>query len=46
MMSTWDDHDFGANNEGKYYSQRKASQVEFLRHFDIPILNHQPSTTR
>ncbi|AOT09318.1 alkaline phosphatase D family protein [Pseudoalteromonas luteoviolacea] len=35
-MATWDDHDYGANNDGKHYPQRAASQKEYLRHFDAP----------
>ena len=45
VMATWDDHDFGANNEGKYYSKRVESQQEFLRHYDVdpsdPRFNQQ-----
>ncbi|MFC6633241.1 alkaline phosphatase D family protein [Microbulbifer taiwanensis] len=36
VMATWDDHDYGANNSGAEYSRRAESQLEFLRHFDIP----------
>jgi len=36
VMATWDDHDFGSNNDGKHYPKRVESQLEFLRHFDIP----------
>ncbi len=36
VMATWDDHDFGENNAGNDYSKRVESQLEFLRHFDIP----------
>ena len=36
VMATWDDHDFGENNAGDNYSSRAESQLEFLRHFDVP----------
>lgn len=36
VMATWDDHDFGRNNDGKHYPKRSESQLEFLRHFDVP----------
>ena len=35
-MATWDDHDPGVNNGGATYSKRPESQLEFLRHFDVP----------
>ena len=35
VMGTWDDHDYGENNDGKYYPQRENSQKEYLRHFDV-----------
>ncbi len=35
VMATWDDHDFGGNNEGKNYPKRAESQLQFLRHFDV-----------
>ncbi|MGB0860932.1 MAG: alkaline phosphatase D family protein [Pseudoalteromonas spongiae] len=45
VMATWDDHDFGRNNDGKYYQKRAESQQEYLRHFDVeasdPRLNGQ-----
>lgn len=37
IMATWDDHDMGVNNAGKYYSARTGSQAEFVRHFDFPL---------
>ncbi|WP_281557521.1 alkaline phosphatase D family protein [Thalassomonas sp. RHCl1] len=36
VMATWDDHDFGANNDGKHYPKRAQSQQAFLRHYDVP----------
>lgn len=45
VMATWDDHDFGRNNDGKHYPKRAESQQEYLRHFDAkaddPRLNGQ-----
>ena len=45
VMATWDDHDFGRNNDGKHYQKRAESQLEYLRHFDVeasdPRLNGQ-----
>ena len=35
VMATWDDHDYGWNNEGKHYPERENAQKEFLRHFDV-----------
>ncbi|TMO69408.1 alkaline phosphatase D family protein [Pseudoalteromonas aurantia] len=36
VMATWDDHDFGQNNDGKHYPKRAQSQQAYLRHFDVP----------
>lgn len=36
ILATWDDHDFGANDAGSEYPQRRGSQVEFLRWLDEP----------
>lgn len=36
VMGTWDDHDYGMNDGGKFYSKKEASKVEFLRFFDVP----------
>lgn len=36
VTGTWDDHDFGANNMGKYYQCRENSQNEFALFFDLP----------
>ncbi|MGL4629985.1 MAG: alkaline phosphatase D family protein [Leadbetterella sp.] len=34
ILATWDDHDYGANDIGKYYSKKEESKAEFLRFFD------------
>lgn len=44
VMATWDDHDFGANNDGKHYPKRAESQKEFLRHYDVPANDPRYST--
>ena len=36
LLATWDDHDFGMNDAGADFSQRSASQEEFLRFWGIP----------
>jgi alkaline phosphatase D len=33
---TWDDHDFGYNNDGDNYVCRESSQNEFVYHFNLP----------
>ncbi|MEE4297385.1 MAG: alkaline phosphatase D family protein [Wenzhouxiangella sp.] len=35
ILATWDDHDFGVNDGGADYAQRKASQQVFLDFFDV-----------
>lgn len=35
VTGTWDDHDFGANNMGRYYKCRQPSQNEFAYFFDL-----------
>ena len=35
MLGTWDDHDFGENNAGKYYKHKATSEAAFLDFFDI-----------
>jgi len=37
VIGTWDDHDYGINDGGKYYSKKKESKEEFMRFMDIPI---------
>ncbi|MBL7851076.1 MAG: alkaline phosphatase family protein [Cyclobacteriaceae bacterium] len=45
VIGTWDDHDYGQNDGGKYYPKKKESKEEFMRFFDIapddPIRSHE-----
>ncbi len=45
IVGTWDDHDYGKNDGGKFYSRKKESKEEFMRFFDIsaddPIRTHE-----
>lgn len=36
IIGTWDDHDFGVNDGGKYYSKKKESKTLFMEFLDIP----------
>ncbi len=36
ILSTWDDHDYGENDAGKYYPQKEASKEVFLDFFREP----------
>ena len=36
VLATWDDHDYGANDAGRKYPQREASQQIFLDFFGEP----------
>lgn len=36
VTGTWDDHDYGANNQGDDYKCPTLSQNEFVNFFDIP----------
>lgn len=36
VLATWDDHDYGKNDAGVEYSQKVASQKEFLQFFREP----------
>lgn len=36
IIGTWDDHDYGRNDGGKYYAKKKESKEEFLRFMDVP----------
>jgi alkaline phosphatase D len=40
IFATWDDHDFGRNDAGKYYPFKKESKDIFMKHFDIKS-NHE-----
>jgi alkaline phosphatase D len=37
MLGTWDDHDFGWNNTGRFYKMKVESQAMFCDFFDEPI---------
>ncbi len=37
ILATWDDHDFGWNDIGKYYPYKKESRDIFFKFFDEPI---------
>lgn len=37
ILATWDDHDFGLNDGGSDYSQKKEAQVEFWNWLDEPM---------
>ena len=36
VIGTWDDHDYGINDGGKYYSMKDESKEELLRFLDVP----------
>ena len=36
ILATWDDHDFGENDAGKYYPKKQESKELFLDFFDEP----------
>ena len=36
VYATWDDHDYGSNNSGKYYPTKEESRLAFLDFFDEP----------
>jgi alkaline phosphatase D len=36
IIGTWDDHDYGKNDGGKFYAKKKVSKEEFMRFLDIP----------
>lgn len=44
VVGTWDDHDFGVNDGGKFYSKKEESKEELLRFLDVPsdapVRNH------
>jgi len=37
VLATWDDHDYGLNDAGKEYSQRRQSAEIFLDFFEVPL---------
>lgn len=36
ILATWDDHDFGWNDSGRHYPEKKASKAIFLDVFEVP----------
>ena len=36
IYGTWDDHDYGVNDGGKYFAKKKESKEELLRFLDVP----------
>lgn len=36
ILATWDDHDYGENDAGKYYPKKEESKKLFLKFFDEP----------
>jgi alkaline phosphatase D len=36
VFATWDDHDYGVNDGGKYYPMKKESKAEFIRFVGFP----------
>lgn len=36
VIGTWDDHDYGINDGGKYFSKKEQSKAELLRFLDVP----------
>jgi alkaline phosphatase D len=37
ILATWDDHDFGLNDGGSEYAQKKEAQAEFWNWLDEPV---------
>ena len=37
ILGVWDDHDYGANNENKYFAFKKISKKLFLEFLDEPL---------
>jgi alkaline phosphatase D len=37
ILATWDDHDYGENDAGKYYPMKKESKRLFLAFFEEPM---------
>lgn len=36
VIGIWDDHDYGINDSGKFYTKKKESKEELLRFLDVP----------
>jgi alkaline phosphatase D len=45
IIGTWDDHDYGKNNAGSDFKNKKESQEMFLDFFDVPK-NHPRRTQK
>ncbi len=41
VLATWDDHDFGRNDAGKYYPYKQASKEIFLEFFKEPATSER-----
>jgi alkaline phosphatase D len=45
VVGTWDDHDYGQNDGGKYFSKKQESKEEMLRFLDVkpddPVRKHE-----
>jgi alkaline phosphatase D len=41
ILATWDDHDYGRNDAGKYYPFKEASKEIFLNFFKEPALSER-----
>ncbi|MBY0432690.1 MAG: alkaline phosphatase family protein [Cyclobacteriaceae bacterium] len=39
VIGTWDDHDYGQNDGGKFYAKKNESKEELLRFLDVPANN-------
>lgn len=37
LLATWDDHDYGANDVGRWYPKKQQSESIFLDFFDVPV---------
>lgn len=41
ILATWDDHDYGRNDAGKYYPYKEESKEIFLNFFNEPALSER-----
>jgi alkaline phosphatase D len=41
VIATWDDHDYGANDAGREFPMKRASENMFLDFFDVPETSQQ-----
>ena len=44
VVGTWDDHDYGENNSGKWYPKKRESQQLLLDFLEDP--DHSPRRSR